>query len=46
MEEHGIVKGVGMKGTSAGTDICGQGNFDDKLREIDSDLATFDNVKL
>ena len=42
VEEHGVDEGVGLMGNFVGTDRSGQVNFDDKLREIDSDLATFD----
>ena len=42
VEENGVDEGVGLMGAFVGTDRSSQENFDDKLREIDSDLATFD----
>ena len=42
VDEHGVDEGVRLMGNFVRTDRSGQGNFDDKLREIDSDLAAFD----
>ncbi|XP_050242446.1 uncharacterized protein LOC126691441 [Quercus robur] len=42
VEEHGVDEGVRLMGNFVRTNRSGQGNFDDKLREIDSDLAAFD----
>nr|POE71557.1 hypothetical protein CFP56_12784 [Quercus suber] len=46
VEEQGIVEEVGIKGPFVGMNSSGQENFEDKLREIDSDLAVFDDENL